>query len=726
MKAFFRFCLPLLLVTGLVSGVLAVSAAPGRAAVHKTMVILEENHNRTQAEAGMPYLVSLENQFGKATGYNAITHPSLPNYLAIWGGSTFGVTSDCSVGSSGCIPSPPSAWGQALAAGSTAKAYQESMTSNCQTGGSGSYAPRHGPWPYWTDSTERAGCNANDVPMGTTVSGNLLNDINSGSLPVTGEMTPNLCNDAHDSCGGDALAHADAWLQGWVPKLMAGPDYQAGNLTIIVTFDEGDSNQNVLFAVIDPGLSAKVVTGSFNHYALTRWLDDNAGVSELRNAASAGDLRAAFGLGGPVQPMAPAVTTGAASGVGQTTATLNGAVNPEGQATAYQFDYGTTTAYGTSVPSPAGSAGSGTTAVSESSSLAGLTASTTYHYRIEATNATGTSFGADQSFTTAAVQGNCPVTGTTSQEQDLASAICNVPADAQYDLHDSAGHSMDTMKVVSTSGGTPAFVAVYHTCAVSPCQVLLGGSSDLRTWTYEGQLTAGGGSQPAIKRLTDGSYLMPYEGVSPSHVTVNWYPTLADLLAGNSTRSYSLPNTLGTCQGTPNIYSPVGYTNPDSSLFTLGFHESQCGDDREATTKITNFASSCESVSDWLNTALQGQGAAGKLGDRDAVWHGAHLFDVVEGNTSTTYSPANWRLYLYGFTENGAVQLPVHTAGGSTAFENPTVSALTIGGVNKLVISLFIPSEGAAPGEAGELLYTVPDTLGPGQSALPAVLQNAC
>jgi hypothetical protein len=99
---------------------------------------------------------------------------------------------------------------------------------------------------------------------------------------------------------------------------------------------------------------------------------------------------------------APAVTTGAASAVTSTGATLNGSVNPEGQAATYQFDYGTTTAYGTSVPSPAGSAGSGTTAVSESFALSGLAASTTYHYRIEAANATGTSLGADQQFTTAA------------------------------------------------------------------------------------------------------------------------------------------------------------------------------------------------------------------------------------------------------------------------------------------------------------------------------------
>jgi hypothetical protein len=98
---------------------------------------------------------------------------------------------------------------------------------------------------------------------------------------------------------------------------------------------------------------------------------------------------------------APAVTTNAASAVTSSGATVGGSVNPEGQSTTYRFDYGTSTSYGSSVPSPAGSAGSGTSAVTESASLTGLRPGTVYHYRIEATNAAGTTFGADKTFTTA-------------------------------------------------------------------------------------------------------------------------------------------------------------------------------------------------------------------------------------------------------------------------------------------------------------------------------------
>lgn len=276
----------------------STSSAPSTSASpppsgHKVLVIPLENHSQAEALSQMPHLSSFAATYGQATNYHAIGHPSLPNYLAIWGGSTFGITNDCSV-SSGCSATAPSVFGQTIAAGETAKAYQESMSGNCQTGGSGSYAPRHGPWPYWQIGVERYACDAYDVPSGTTTSGALANDVAGGKLPVTGELTPNLCNDAHDC----SLRSADSWLGAWLPKIMSGADYTSGRLTVIIMFDEDDSSQQnkVAFVVIDPQLHGKTVSGTFNHYSLTRWLDDNANVSRLRNAAGAPDLRAAFGL----------------------------------------------------------------------------------------------------------------------------------------------------------------------------------------------------------------------------------------------------------------------------------------------------------------------------------------------------------------------------------------------------------------------------------------------
>ena len=99
-------------------------------------------------------------------------------------------------------------------------------------------------------------------------------------------------------------------------------------------------------------------------------------------------------------PVPPAVTTDPATSVTGTTATLNGTVNPEGQSTTYHFEYGTTTAYGTSAPSSPANAGSDSTSHAETAAITGLTTGTTYHFRLDATNATGTTNGTDRTFTT--------------------------------------------------------------------------------------------------------------------------------------------------------------------------------------------------------------------------------------------------------------------------------------------------------------------------------------
>jgi acid phosphatase len=95
--------------------------------VSKILVIMEENHSTDQVfPNGMPYLWQLARRYGHATRWDAITHPSLPNYLAIFSGSTFNDPQDCSPGP-GCTYPGPSVFGQALALGKTARSYEESM-----------------------------------------------------------------------------------------------------------------------------------------------------------------------------------------------------------------------------------------------------------------------------------------------------------------------------------------------------------------------------------------------------------------------------------------------------------------------------------------------------------------------------------------------------------------------------------------------------------------------
>jgi phosphodiesterase/alkaline phosphatase D-like protein len=100
----------------------------------------------------------------------------------------------------------------------------------------------------------------------------------------------------------------------------------------------------------------------------------------------------------PALAAAPTATTGDASGITDTQASVAGTVNPQGQLTSYAFQYGTTTAYGQQTALT--SAGSGRADTAVRADLAGLTPGTTYHYRVIATNADGTTVGADRTFRT--------------------------------------------------------------------------------------------------------------------------------------------------------------------------------------------------------------------------------------------------------------------------------------------------------------------------------------
>jgi hypothetical protein len=97
----------------------------------------------------------------------------------------------------------------------------------------------------------------------------------------------------------------------------------------------------------------------------------------------------------------PDATTGVASSITTTSATVGGTVNPQSTATTYQFEYGTDTSYGSVAPASPGDAGSGSSDVPVSANLSGLLPNTTYHYRLNASNGNGTSHGADEVFTTA-------------------------------------------------------------------------------------------------------------------------------------------------------------------------------------------------------------------------------------------------------------------------------------------------------------------------------------
>ena len=255
------------------------------AKVTKLMVFVVENHSLDQMSAAMPYTAALRKEFAYATKYQAVTHPSLPNYLAMTGGSTFGVTDDGPPSSH--TTDQPSVFGQALSVGKTAKVYAEGMPGTCATENSGQYVVKHNPWAYYL--SERSSCLQFDVPVTE-----LNDDAAQGRLPNAGMVIPDLCNDAHN-CD---LSVADHWLRTEIEMVMAGPDWRAGHLAIVVTADEDDHQQNnlVLTTVAHPSMHAAVVTTPLTHYSLARLYSEVIGAEPLGEATAAASMATAFGL----------------------------------------------------------------------------------------------------------------------------------------------------------------------------------------------------------------------------------------------------------------------------------------------------------------------------------------------------------------------------------------------------------------------------------------------
>jgi phosphatidylinositol-3-phosphatase len=262
-----------------------VSAAPSYA--HVIWIWMENKpYGSVIGSSSAPYENALARECGLATDYRGITHPSLPNYLAATGGSTFGVADDASPAAHPINAS--SIFGQLTAAGLSWRAYNESMPHTCDLSASGTYAVKHNPAAYFTSI--RAACAVDDVAL----DGNLDRDVAAGTLPSFSFITPNLCNDTHDC----SVATGDAWLARWVPRLIAGPNYRAGNTLIVLTWDEGVGAANQIpTVVVAPSVPPATRSGvRFDHYGLLRTTEELLGLPPLGAAAGAPSLRADFHL----------------------------------------------------------------------------------------------------------------------------------------------------------------------------------------------------------------------------------------------------------------------------------------------------------------------------------------------------------------------------------------------------------------------------------------------
>lgn len=245
--------------------------------------IFMENHGYDDiiGSSQAPYINSLATMYGLATNYFAVSHPSLPNYIAATSGATQGITDDN--GPSSDAVNAPSIFSQ-LPPGAS-RSLEEGMPANCLHSDSGGYVVHHNPEAYFANMG--AACSSYDVPFGSAP--NL-----SAAFTF---VTPNLIDDMHDG----TIADGDNFLRRYVPALLASPQYQAGKTVIFITWDEdrgpcsGCTNR-VPLIVISP-YTHHVRDGMlYSHYSLLRTSEELLGLPLLRNAASARSMLGKFGF----------------------------------------------------------------------------------------------------------------------------------------------------------------------------------------------------------------------------------------------------------------------------------------------------------------------------------------------------------------------------------------------------------------------------------------------
>ncbi|MFT3895696.1 MAG: alkaline phosphatase family protein [Anaerolineales bacterium] len=180
----------------------------------------------------MPNYNRLAHDYTLLTQYYAITHPSLPNYLALIGGDTFGVTTNCN----NCFINAPSLPDLIEASGRTWKTYQEDTPTSCYLGDTNIYAQKHNPFIYFDPiRLNAARCEQSIVPLTT-----LRADLDADSLPNYIFITPNLCNDAHDC----SLDISDAWLTDLLGRLVPALDAKGNSYLIVMLFEEGQGTHS--------------------------------------------------------------------------------------------------------------------------------------------------------------------------------------------------------------------------------------------------------------------------------------------------------------------------------------------------------------------------------------------------------------------------------------------------------------------------------------------------
>lgn len=233
------------------------------------VMVMFENHAYQQIEgsSSAPYFNSLAKQGALFTNSFAVGHPSEPNYLAMFSGSTQGVTDD----------SCPHTFAgdniahQLTSAGKTYDSWSESMPSDGYTGcTSGEYARKHNAIPNFSDDS----ASLNKVYSEFPKSGNYAN------LPSVSYVAPNLCDDMHDC----SVSTGDTWLKNNMDAYAQWA--KANNSLLIVTFDEDDntSGNHIYTAFVGAHTQIGSFSNQINHYNVLSTIESANGLAHLNSA----------------------------------------------------------------------------------------------------------------------------------------------------------------------------------------------------------------------------------------------------------------------------------------------------------------------------------------------------------------------------------------------------------------------------------------------------------
>ncbi len=315
-------------------------------------LIVEENHTADQiiGSGRAPNFDALAKEYGIASQFYAETHPSEPNYVAMLGGDTFGITDDdayyCKphMDADGCEDSEsddyvdhtivgPSFADQLAARGLTWKGYFEdipapgspayrSPSQGQPSGGKPEalYASKHNGFMNFKSVQDDPARREKIVGFDT-----LKADIANGALPNFAVIVPNQCNDMHGLVGrfvpsdcfylspSGLIARADRQVADLVAGIMRSPMWSArGNVAIVVTFDENDTGRSgghpsgccgstpddrnnpgggwiVTIVITNHGPRGLDDPTPYNHYALLRTMEQAFGISAYLGHAADSD-----------------------------------------------------------------------------------------------------------------------------------------------------------------------------------------------------------------------------------------------------------------------------------------------------------------------------------------------------------------------------------------------------------------------------------------------------